>query len=210
MIKGDWATQHLQVIRTLMERSAVYRRALAPIVSLTGCVGSVAAVVGAWGPFATPRRFVMYWVAVGLITFTGALIQVRRQALRDAEPFWSPPMRRVLQGMLPALVGGFMAGVPFLANDLQHFHWYGWLPPLWMLFYGCALTSAGFFMPRGIKLFGWIFVVTGCGFLLFEDWQTDRAPSFPVANGMMGLTFGGFHLAYGIYLYFTETNVASK
>ena len=29
-MESGWATDHLQVIRTLMERAALYRRALAP------------------------------------------------------------------------------------------------------------------------------------------------------------------------------------
>ena len=34
-MEPNWAAEHLQVIRTLMERSALYRRALAPIMSFT-------------------------------------------------------------------------------------------------------------------------------------------------------------------------------
>ena len=35
-MESNWAAEHLQVIRTLMERSAIYRRALAPIMLGTG------------------------------------------------------------------------------------------------------------------------------------------------------------------------------
>src|SRR6266446_9747026 len=38
-MESNWAAEHLQVIRTLMERSAVYRRALAPIMIFNGIVG---------------------------------------------------------------------------------------------------------------------------------------------------------------------------
>ncbi|MDB6016752.1 MAG: hypothetical protein JWR19_1241, partial [Pedosphaera sp.] len=34
-MKSDWAAEHLQTIRTLMERSAIYRRALAPVMTVT-------------------------------------------------------------------------------------------------------------------------------------------------------------------------------
>lgn len=79
-----------------------------------------------------------------------------------------------------------------------------WLLALvWVLSYGCALHAAGFFMVRGIKLFGWIFVVGGAGILagsLFQPaWQSSE-----VAHYIMGGFFGVLHLAYGIYLYFTE------
>ncbi len=38
-----------------------------------------------------------------------------------------------------------------------------WLPLIWVVLYGCAFHAAGFFMPRGMRLFGWAFVIGGCG-----------------------------------------------
>ena len=46
---SNWAEKNLEAIRTLMERSAVYRRALAPIMSFTGVVGLLGAFAG-WLP----------------------------------------------------------------------------------------------------------------------------------------------------------------
>ena len=43
---NHWAVENLQTIRTLMERSAVYRRALAPIMIFVGTVGIVGGLVG--------------------------------------------------------------------------------------------------------------------------------------------------------------------
>jgi len=43
---SKWAEENLQTIRTLMERSAVYRRALAPIMLCAGTVGIIAAAAG--------------------------------------------------------------------------------------------------------------------------------------------------------------------
>jgi len=43
---NEWVALHLQTIRTLMERSALYRRALAPISIFVGMVGVLAAVAG--------------------------------------------------------------------------------------------------------------------------------------------------------------------
>jgi hypothetical protein len=73
----------------------------------------------------------------------------------------------------------------------------------WMLFYGCALNSAGFFMTRGIKWFGWIFILSAIGvvFLVLLANSSLRPWS---GNLVMGLFFGVLHLAYGAYLYLTE------
>src|SRR5438309_10431880 len=86
-METNWAVEHLQVIRTLMERSAVYRRALAPVMVLTGAVGTVAALAGCLARIESPRAFFVYWLLVGLAALVGALLLVRRQALREGEPF---------------------------------------------------------------------------------------------------------------------------
>ena len=71
-----------------------------------------------------------------------------------------------------------------------------------MLFYGCALHAAGFFMPRGMKWFGWLFIGMACVALLL---LAIVQPEFEInAHWLMGFFFGVLHLAYGAYLYLTE------
>ena len=77
-----------------------------------------------------------------------------------------------------------------------------WLPEAWIVLYGCGFHAAGFFMPRGMKIFGWGFIIGGC--LLFAKGIPDAVKPLTFAHGVMGLFFGVLHLAYGIYLYFTE------
>src|ERR1041385_7537522 len=100
-MEQDWAAEHLQVIRTLMERSALYRRALAPIMTFVGFVGIAAAVIGQLGTIVSVRAFIVFWGAVSIVALTGTFLLVRRQALKEAEPLWSPPTRRVAQALLP-------------------------------------------------------------------------------------------------------------
>ena len=194
-MQENWAAEHLQVIRTLMERSAVYRRALAPLMTFAGVLGTVAAAIGWKRQIDSPRPFVLFWGVVSVIALGGALILVRRQALRAGEPLWSPPTRRVSQALVPCLLLGAVAGV---------FVWFqggaDLLPAIWVGLYGCALHAAGFFMPRGMRLFGWCFVAAGGGLLVLMALQKwDFSP-----HCVMGFFFGLLHLAYGIYLYFTE------
>jgi hypothetical protein len=207
-MESNWAAEHLQVIRTLMERSAVYRRALAPIMIYNGVVGLAAAGAG-WGlGIGSPRGFILYWAAVSVAALTGSFLLVRRQALSESEPFWSPPTRRVSQAMLPALAAGLMIGAAVLAQagapsaSGKGLAGMLWLPLIWVVLYGCAFHAAGFFMPRGMKIFGWAFVVGGCG--LFAAGLPDGAKPLEYAHGIMGFFFGALHLAYGVYLYFTE------
>src|SRR3954468_1009879 len=110
-MESNWAAEHLQVIRTLMERSAVYRRALAPIMIYIGCVGIAAAAIGWAGSIESPRGFLLFWGCVAAVACGGSFLLVRRQALKANEPFWSPPTRRVTQAILPALVAGAIVSV---------------------------------------------------------------------------------------------------
>jgi hypothetical protein len=206
-MESNWAADHLQVIRTLMERSALYRRALAPIMLLNGVVGLVAAALG-WGlRIGSPSGFIMFWGGASAVALAGSFLLVRRQALKDSEPFWSPPTRRVTQAFLPPLAAGLAISAIVLARTAGAPEAAGtggipWLPLLWIVLYGCAFHASGFFMPRGMKIFGWAFVLGGCG-LFALGFSFVRHPA-GYAHGVMGLFFGGLHLAYGIYLYFTE------
>jgi len=206
-METNWAAEHLQVIRTLMERSAVYRRALAPVMTFNGAVGGAAALAGWAFKVRSPQPFILFWACVGALAVAGSFLLVRRQALRESEPFWSPPTRRVTQAMLPPLVAGA------IISTVVWLHWepiYSgadvlgtiWLPQSWVVLYGCGFHAAGFFMPRGMRIFGWAFILGGCG--LFAAGIPDGPLRPYYAHGIMGFFFGALHLAYGVYLYFTE------
>jgi len=201
-MQNDWASENLQVIRTLMERSAVYRRALAPVMGLVGLTGMAAGGLGAALHIESSRVFVEYWAAVALVCLTGAFLLIRRQAVKDLEPFWSPPTRRIAQAVQPAFFLGSAIGVVFyLPQPNRDFVWL--LVPMWMLLYGLAMHAAGFFMRRGFRVFGWGYILAGLVF--FEFNLIPRLESFlDNPNIAMGVLFGGGHAAYGLYLYFTE------
>ena len=198
----NWAAENLQTIRTLMERSAVYRRALAPVMVLTGVVGLAAGVGGWFASCDSPRRFILFWFGVAAAALVGSFVVIRRQALRDHEPFWSPPTRRIAQAMLAGLFIGLIAGL-WLAFVGEEDRLIWALIALWMALYGAALHAAGFFMPRGIKVLGCLFIAVGTLFLLGLI-SIGANLQFRYTHLIMGLTFGGMHLAYGIYLQFTE------
>lgn len=202
-METNWATEHLQIIRTLMERSALYRRALAPIMIFCGVVGIAGGGAGWVLRVESPRAFVLFWAGAAAFAFAGSFLLVRRQALKDSEPFWSPPTRRIAQAMLPALfVGcgaGALLGLPQGSSAIPVW----WLPSIWMGLYGCAIHAAGFFMPRGMKVFGWGYILLG-GAIFWRFTFLPEAPPMIRAHLLMGGAFGGLHLAYGVYLYFTE------
>jgi hypothetical protein len=200
-MEPKWAEENLQTIRTLMERSAIYRLALAPIMLYAGGLGTAAATVGLLFHLNAMRAFCTLWVATAALAAGGAFLIARRQALKDQERFWTPPTRRVAQALSPALTAGAIVTVLFFAgaNDES---FTSWLAFFWILFYGCAIHAAGFFMPRGFKLFGWMLIAGVSGF--FGVMVLAHTSLNLYAHWLMGGFFGALHLAYGAYLYLTE------
>jgi len=196
------AAEHLQVIRTLMERSALYRRTLAPIMLYLGTVGTCAGLGGLVIGIDARAGFYAWWLAAAVLAIAGAFLIARRQAVRDGERFWSPPTLRVTEAMAPPLVAGLILSLALMLFDAD--------PPRGLfvlantLFYGCAIHAAGFFTPRGIKLFGWVVILLSAagsaGLALLEP----AVAGSRLAHAVMGGVFGPLHLAYGAYLYLTE------
>jgi hypothetical protein len=202
-METNWASEHLQTIRTLMERSAIYRRALAPIMTVVGIIGLIASVIPRFVEISTNFAFALFWMVTSVIAFITALLLVRRQALQESEPFWSLPTRRVWEALLPNFFVGLAISLLFVIPGLVPFGTIWILPPVWMLFYGCGIYGAGFFMKRSMKLFGWIFISIGL-IALFCILLFPKLQSVEIAHYTMGIFFGIFHLAFGIYLFFTE------
>lgn len=196
------ATEHLQIIRTLMERAVLYRRALSPVMLAAGLMGSVAAAASLLLPVQTPRAFVLYWVLVAALTASMNLLQVRQQALKNAEPFWSSPTRRVAEAVQPGFIIGAFAAL--------WFWWYGkaeqlWiLPGIWTLAYGCLLHASGFIMLRSIRRFGMVSLAFGALQILIGT-GTSALQTLGAAHLFMGLQFGALQLLFGVYLHFTES-----
>lgn len=202
-MKTDLAAEHLQTIRTLMERSALYRRALAPIMTFNGLVGIAAGILGWAFKINSNRAFILFWMGVAAAALTGSFMLARRQALKDSEPFWSPPTKRIGEALFPSFsVGVFISIIAFAAFESTSST--DWIIVImsWCWLYGCAIHSAGFFMSGRSKLFGWPFIMVGnillcC--LLDAGWLRQLSPHL-----VMAVVFGGLHLAYGIYLHLTE------
>ena len=135
-------------------------------------------------------------MVVGIIVGSLALVLIRRQAVKGGEEFMSLPAKRVAQSMAPLFAAGLGFGVlelflPIAQRDSIQ------LAGLWMVSYGGGIHAAGFFMRRGLKLLGWIFIISGFLCLTFNSLErTDES----IAHWIMGGVFGLGNLMYGIYL----------
>jgi len=192
------AEENLLVIRTLMERAAVYRRALMPIMFTTGLTAMVAAVVGLVIDIRKAVTYSIYWSVICVIVLIIALALTRRRSTKERQPFWTPPAKRVVHALSAPLVAGAIITVwcvleGFTVNAIT---------AVWLLFYGCALHTAGFFTPRGLRKLGWCFIAGGA-IVCDVVWSFGNPLTTRVAHLAMGACFGGIHLVYGIFLYST-------
>ena len=113
----NWAEESLKTIRTLMERSALYRRALAPIMLFTGAIGVLAAGAGLRFKMQEPGNSRNYGLARLLWLWLALSCWRAAKPWKDQEPFWSPPTRRVGQAVLPPLLCGLFAGAVLAMPD---------------------------------------------------------------------------------------------
>jgi len=197
------ASENLQLIRTLMERAALYRRALAPVMMLNGVIAIAAAVTGVLARIEMLHSFVRLWMAAGVVGIVGTLLIARRQSLRAGETFFSPPARRVIAAMFPSLLLGGCLGLGFLRISDELARHLLIVPALWIALYGCALHAAGWFTTRGLRWFGLLNLIPACAAVPFLMESPEGLP-WRTPHLVMGAWFGVLHLVFGAWLYFTE------
>ncbi len=190
------AEENLRVIRNLMEKATVYRAISAP----GALIGGLSAVAMVWVALFPPRSvpwvpFLGSWLGVFGFTSVANFWLLWRDASKRGETFISPGMRLALRAMLPALLGG--GACVFVRGEGDD----ALIASLWVLFYGISLLAAAHFAPKSINWLGRAFFVAGVGLVissgLFFDWWRGLYVT-AIAHGIMGVTFGGFHLIYAV------------
>jgi len=190
------ASEQLTAIRELMERPVKYSTQS----GLSGIIAGLAALGGCFADFyisgaLPPEQAIpinlFVWGGVFAVAFGGAVILTRLRERQRGMPFWSNVKRRILRTILPP----FVAGVGLTAAIIYRYEAYpdapnmwGMIPSVWMLFYGVALWQIGEF---GVKELRWLSAAfLAAGLVCAAEFHT-----YPYVA--MGVTFGGFHLAYG-------------
>jgi hypothetical protein len=188
------AYENLRLIREMMERSTKHS-------SLSGVSGLL---VGTWaiaGVLLT--RFVAYgnttlqlkpghlfilaaiWTAVLAASVATDYIMNKRVAATVGKHVFSSLGARIVQSAAPGFTAGLVLTLYLLALG-QISHVWGY----WMICYGLAICAVGLFSVKPVSFLGWSFVLAG-GVALF----------LPPISGlwMMAVTFGGFHICYGLF-----------
>lgn len=206
MTTQQTALEHLRVIRSLLEKSQVYRAVSAPA-ALCGGILSLGASLLTINPSRLPlngrlepRTFLFVWLVILGITTALNLFLLQREAAGRSQPFFSEGMRTALRALLPPmLVGGVLgSGLIWFRDDVK----LGSL--VWILCYGLALLSTAHFSPRSLVRLGWAFLLSGIALTMvyFTQGGLGMAEnSATPASIFLGLTFGVLHIAYAVAVF---------
>lgn len=208
------AVEHLRIIRTLMERANLYRSVSAPAALIGGLMALGLAVYGVKhnvfprdadtisNDFRS-REFLSAWLGVLAVSGVANLLLLMRESGGKGQPFITDGLRMALRAVVPPMLTGGVLGVCLI--------WFNEEVELaalvWILCYGLALQATVSFAPRGIIRLARAFLVTGQALTVFWFWngglgmfQRSEAP----ASLFMGLTFGLFHVIYGVAVFLSS------
>lgn len=203
MTAQQTALEHLQIIRSLMEKAHIYRAISAPAALVGGLLATSLSTWTIWtsaireSHTVSPDLFLILWLSLFLACTVLNTALLGREAKRRSQPLVSPDMKLALRALTPALGAGGVIGV-----CLAHFwHNQTLAALLWVICYALALLATGGFSPRSIRRLGHAFLMVGLS--LFVVWSAlPDARVYPrddaVAAVCMGLTFGLLHIAYGV------------
>jgi hypothetical protein len=175
------AIEDLRFIRETMENAASFTAVPGWGAVAMGLTASAAGVLAP--PPASPRAWLITWLAAAVCAFTCGVLGIFRKARRVGTPVLARPGRMCILSFFPPLLTGAALSFALYGAGLTRL-----LPGVWLLLYGAGVMSAGAFSVRVIPVMGLCFMLTGIVALFC-----------PVAwdNALMAAGFGGWHILFG-------------
>ena len=200
MTTQQTALEHLRVIRSLLEKSQVYRAISAPAALCGGLLALLASFAAIKFTCMSAHKFLFVWLAILGITSALNFFLLYREASSRSQPFFSEGMRMALRAFLPPMLVGGVLGVSLIwFNDDVTL-----ASLVWILCYGLALLSTSHFSPRSLVRLGWAFLIVGTALTIWYFTQGDSGmaqSSAKPASIFLGLTFGLLHIAYAVAVF---------
>ena len=132
------------------------------------------------------------WATVFVVASAGVLVLTRLRERREGLPFWTTARRRVMRSCIPPYLaaGGLTLAILIRWYMGQEGLW-ALIPPIWMICYGQACWNVGEFSLTELRVLGAAFILSAAVAVFLPEW--------PYA--VMGVTFGGYHLVYGVVVW---------
>lgn len=131
-------------------------------------------------------KMILDALSVLLLSLAAAFYFSFRRAKKSGISFWTPASKRLLLNFfIPLITGGIFALILMIQNDIQL------IIPVFLVFYGLALISAGKFTYNEVFYLGIFEIITGL------------ISAFFPAQGLFFwiLGFGILHIVYGLLMY---------
>ena len=203
-MENEKALEELKVIRALMERPIRYSTLSGKSAVLAG-LAAVAGTAADWAVASSaPREDAAaallasgaIWLGVLAVAATGTILLAWQRDKRQGLPFWTGIKRRILATVLPVFAAGLALTAGIVLHGLSHPESDVWdlLVPTWMLFYGVALWQLGLLSEPPVRVLAAAFLAAGLACGLIPALLDNPTP-------VMGATFGGFHIVYGLYVW---------
>jgi hypothetical protein len=177
------AVDDIRFIRQTMEQSVVFTAVPGWGMVIVGATALPAAWLAAHFP--ADLRWVEIWICEAVFAVALSIMAIQNKAVRRGLPWTSGPGRKVALSFLAPLLAAAVLTLPLLRANLGPV-----LPALWMLLYGVGVITGGAFSVGVVRLMGVCFMAAGAASL-----------ALPISvNWAMALSFGGLHIAFGVWI----------
>src|SRR5579883_1554862 len=179
------ARDNLRYIRETMERAGSFT-------AVPGWGGVAMGVTALAASFVAARqgsvgRWVITWVAEGVLAIAIGILAMWRKAARAGMPMWSAPARKFLFSFVPPLVvGAALTVVLWRAGAATA------IPGVWLMLYGAGVVTGGAFSVPVVPVMGVCFLIEGAIAMFMP-----AAWSVPWNDVWLALGFGGLHIVFG-------------
>ncbi len=191
------AQENLRMIRALMERSTKYSTfsglsgVFAGLVSIIGCLVQWLYVLSL-SPESRAVPFIVNWAAVIALAIGMDFLLTKRRAAQVGKTVISRLGKLMALASAPGLGAGALLTLYFLHRGMMDEVY-----PFWMLSYGIAVCAVGLFSQKEVSRLGWAFLLAGT-LTLLAQFLLPSLRSAQIGLAMIGISFGGFHIVYGI------------
>ncbi len=176
------AMENLRFIRETMESAGQFTAVPGWGGVAMGASGLGAAFLAAQQ--ASTSAWLTVWLTEAVVGIVIGGTTMIAKARSSATPMASGQMRKFLLAFVPAiLVGALMTIALHKEPDVA------FLPGVWLLCYGAAITSAGAFSVRIVPVMGFCFMLLGAVAL--------RGPAV-WGNPLLAIGFGVLHIVFGL------------
>lgn len=180
----DRAIEDLSFIRDTMERAALVTTVPGWGGAAMGATALVAAVVAS--KRGSPAEWIAVWLAEAILALgIGGMAMVKKAEIRGA-PLKTRAGRLFAGAFVPPILAGAVLTAVLYQANLTNF-----LPGVWLLLYGTAVTAAGAFSVRAVPVMGACFMVLGAAAFFLPASLGDAA---------MALGFGGLQIGFGVLI----------